>query len=746
MTPQKVVFPAVFGVCGCAALSGMIWTIVSDPTLVSTLWPSDIHRLVLRYLGGESQPGPGGEHQLRIHWLPVFLRCLIALVLGIVSSALLKGRWKRSPKSGASKQTQHLSLLLNDFAEISRSMQLAWIWLVMWYVLPFLSVPSLSVFFFKVTPLCLALILAHVANRILSPGCDRSRARASEPPGQQPDTASSCFIIVVAAALVWECTSFWMNQQLYTGLLVPHGDSAMYEEHLWNVWHGKGFRSYLDQGLFLGEHIQVIHLLLLPLHRIWPSYLLMELAASVSLALCVIPIHSIARRHTGCSRAGMWLGLAWLMYFPMHFLDIAIDLKTLRPSCYGMPFLFWGIDLAERRSLKAATVCLAIALSTQEDFALIIGPIGLVLYMTSFHSARCSSVPPADTTFPPDPDRWAEPAAPPEAADNVVQFRRWSLGVLIVSVAYVLAAVLVIIPAFRGGDAVHYSRYFGDLGSSPGDLIRATIRTPAKVLSVLFSLRTCFYVLLFCVPLGLFPLRGFRVLAAGIITFTMLSLIQLGNQPGDEAASDDEAPVSNLLTEVPPIPYHHFHAPLLPVIFWAAAAGLKTRQGQNTRRPSWVNLDDLVAHRARLIFLCSALTAVNGSLMPCGAAFWSTESRYGWKNLYVGTERGKVIDEVLAMIPPASRVASTDFVHTRLTHFERSYDYSDYLRAVNNYKPGVPPDTEFIVIDLTHPYSRIRSLEQIRELQTEPEHWTVLRHPHERLFAVLKRNPVPVAR
>ena len=30
------------------------------------------------------------------------------------------------------------------------------------------------------------------------------------------------------------------------------------------------------------------------------------------------------------------------------------------------------------------------------------------------------------------------------------------------------------------------------------------------------------------------------------------------------------------------------------------------------------------------------------------------------------------------MIPSGARVASTDYVHPRFTHFARSYDYSDY--------------------------------------------------------------------
>src|SRR6185503_11115540 len=73
-----------------------------------------------------------------------------------------------------------------------------------------------------------------------------------------------------------------MNWRLYFNLLIPHGDSAMYEEHLWNVLHGKQFRSYLDQGLFLGEHIQVVHLGLLPLYVLWPSHLLLELCESLA--------------------------------------------------------------------------------------------------------------------------------------------------------------------------------------------------------------------------------------------------------------------------------------------------------------------------------------------------------------------------------------------------------------------------------------------------------------------------------
>ncbi|MFN5077578.1 MAG: hypothetical protein ACK5MO_18480, partial [Planctomyces sp.] len=145
------------------------------------------------------------------------------------------------------------------------------------------------------------------------------------------------------------------------------------------------------------------------------------------------------------------------------------------------------------------------------------------------------------------------------------------------------------------------------------------------------------------------------------------------------------------------------------------------------------------ADRARLAGLCAALTAVSGSLLPCGAAFWSKQADWGRARLYQPNERAEKLQRVLARIPPTARVASTDYVHTRLTHYERSYDYSDYLRAVNNYRPGVPADTDYIIIDTGHRYSTIRRPQDIRELREEPVTWELLPDETDGMFLVLRR-------
>jgi hypothetical protein len=672
---------AAIGCMGCAT---MTWMILTDPTWFNSFWPADIHQRVVAVFGGDSSR-TDHDWQIELSWFSVLLRISAVFMAAAGMHVFLS----RGRAGGLRTVGQHLN-------DIGLAMCWSWAWVLIAYALPLIGGTPLQVFMATTTPLWGAMLLAAVFNRCMNGSTPVTR----QDPDSKGDPAQFGreLIIVITAAALWEAISFWMNYRLYAELLVPHGDSAMYEEHLWNVWHGKGFRSYLDQGLFLGEHLQVIHLLLLPLHMLWPSYVLLELCASLSLASCVVPIFLIARRHARSARAAMWMALAWLLFFPMHFLDIAIDLKTLRPSCYGLPFMFWGIELAERKRLAAASVCLLVALTTQEDFAIVIGGIAFVLFLLQNAENRGRS-------------KW--------------RIEWWGLAACLFCVVYVLSAVLVIIPAFRSGDSVHYSRYFGDLGNSPGELLQTTLRRPAKVMSAFLSFRTAFYVAVLCIPLGGLPLRKPICLLAGSATFVMLSLIQLGNAEGPDPESMTKT--AGGLGDIPPIPFHHFHAPLVPVIFWAAARSLGNSSNGTVS----------AMRQTRFAFLCALLTAVTGSLMPCGATFWSKESQFGWRNLYVRSQRGEEFEKVLRMLPAGSRVASTDFAHTRLTHFERSYDYSGYLRAVNEFRPGVPDDTDFIVVDLNHRYSRFRRPEEVPELKAG---WTLISDPQSRYFAVLKRT------
>ena len=490
-----------------------------------------------------------------------------------------------------------------------------------------------------------------------------------------------------------------MNWRLYFNLLIPHGDSAMYEEHLWNVLHGKGFRSYLDQGLFLGEHIQFVHLFLIPVYLIWPSHLLMELAESSTLALGAFPVYWMARRHSGSDKTALAAAVAYLLYTPMQFLDIEIDLKTFRPEAFGIPLLLLTLDQLDRRNLRGMLIGLAFTLTVKEDYSLIFGPLGLWIL---WHA-------------------WCTRADLPEARDR----RAWmtaGLSISVGSVGYLWLATRVIMPWFRSGAEVHYVRYFSKFGESPEQIITTMLSNPGLLFGELVSTATIVYALAMLAPVAFLPLFSPGRLAVGAPLFGILCLNELAKDPR-----------------------HQFHAPLVAVVFWAVAAGIPA--AANCLKGLAGRFGSLTTNRAALstipqtLLWASALnTGIFFSLGPLGIPFWDAGSSWNWQRLYGASRRAQEFEHVMPLIPQNSRVASTDFVHPRFTHHARSYDYSQYLRKVSGYEQRVPDDTDFIVIDTQHPYSTIKRPQEIPEFRDHPDQWELLPDTTDGFFIILKRR------
>lgn len=514
-----------------------------------------------------------------------------------------------------------------------------------------------------------------------------------------------------------------MNWQLYEGLLLPHGDSAMYEEHLWNLLHGKGFRSYLDRGLFLGEHIQVIHVLLVPVYLIWPSHLCLELCESVALASGAIPVFWMTRRHTGSAVAGTWLAIAYLCYFPLQYMDIAIDLKTFRPMSLGIATLLFALDQLERRRYRTMTLLLLLTLSAKEDFAIIFGPLGVWLalrqrkvLMPNLQADLAAS----ETGMGLSNDQLSEGAG----------FRPWAGWLLAAgSVVYVVLVTKVVLPWFRDGVEVHYVTYFNVFGSTPTEIMWNMLTKPGLLLSRLLGEHSLWYAMALLAPLGFVSIFSLGRLAVGIPLFALLSL--------------------NQLTQQQPIPWHHFHGPLIPIVFWSAAAGVANARPVMARIRGLFGRVTVMASShecvhfsrvARWACCCSVGAGIVFGMSPLARPFWDPGSRHHWSRLYVPGKRAEMFARIVGTIPFDARVASTDFVHPRFTHHARSYDYSKYPRAVNDNKPGAPPDTDYLVIDTRHYYSDFKHVDDIPEFRDHPENWEVLPDVTEGYFIVLKRR------
>lgn len=509
------------------------------------------------------------------------------------------------------------------------------------------------------------------------------------------------FYGVLIAASIYVVVFTAMNWQLYRNMLVPHGDSAMYEEHLWNFTHGKGFRSYLEDRLFLGEHLQVVHLLLLPLHLVWPSLMMIDLCQSLALASAAVPVYWITVRHSNSPKAGMLVAIGYLLYFPMQYLDISIDLKTFRPSAFGIPAILYGLDQLERGRIKSALIFVIVALSAQEDFTIILAPLGL--WIALFPSAAIRDV-----------------------ARNkklgTKRIRLLGLGLAVFNVIYLILALKVIMPWFRSGEKIHYVGYFQQFGNSLEEVVKNILGNPKLLFSELFAITTPIYAIMLLMPLGMMAIFSPSRLLVGLPLFSLLCLNQLSRAP-----------------------HHHFHAPIVPILFWATAAGAASFPGswkKDRATPQKTGGANTITLWAAYFVAASAFaTGLFTSIGPVGIGFWDPHSPAYWKGRYIIQERAKKFALVIDEIPKTARVFSTDFVHPRFTHYARSYDYSAYRRKTDeelvNPEPGI---TYYLVIDTQHPYSTIKTPNDIPQYRDHPEDWELLPDKTDGYYIVLKRR------
>ncbi len=508
----------------------------------------------------------------------------------------------------------------------------------------------------------------------------------------QKPSPSSIPIAVWAAVLTYTLIFGVMNTLLYNNLLIPHGDSAMYEEHLWNLLHGKGFRSFIDKGLFLGEHIQIIHLGLIPVYLLWPSHVLLEWCESLGLALGAIPVYRMAWRQTQCRWRATCLACAYLLYIPMQRLDISIDFKTFRPEAFGIPLLLAALNSLDLCRWKAFGAWLFAALMVKEDYALIIGPLGLWIAVHEFRSAPCGT------------SRWR---------------KTWPGLVLAAgAVVYLWWAVKVAIPYFKAGNEVHYAQYFSQFGKTTNEIVYNLLIHPDWLLRELVTPENALFAAALCLSLALLPLWSLGRLAVGAPLFAALCLNQIARNT-----------------------QHHFHAPLVAIVFWAAAHGLGNIQKftawwvQRRGRTNLITADGARFAVIMTLFASSGFHFWHG-LSPGGLPFWDTHSAAHWKRKYVPTDRASEFSKVIEKIPADKHVASTDFVHPRFNHHARSYDYSGY-------RPNVPADVEYLVIDVQGPYSQVRSPTDVAEFEKHPERWELLPDDTRGYFYVFKQRTPP---
>lgn len=502
------------------------------------------------------------------------------------------------------------------------------------------------------SPLCFVFgIAAWIAGLVSG----RTTSSESSFSGILKTSIATCLFVLVF---------FTLEYMQYQSLRVPHGDSGMYEEHLWNLWNGKGFRSQIDDGrLFLGEHFQFFHVFLMPIYLLHPSLPILNLCEVIALASGALAVFLLARQMNVPSVA--WpLALGYLLYFPVQYLTLESSWKTFRPETFGSPLLLWALYAIESNRRIAAAALLLFSFTAKEDYAITAAAIGVWILLRGImgvtHSRNETS------------DEQSSRSIKVDSRRDVVTGISLAVG----STVFLLWVLLWFIPYFRGG-VPHYTAYFHDLGHSPIEVARSLIERPKLLWERLATPRNGAFLFWMMLPLGFLPLFSPARFAVAVPTFGYLMLSSL-----DALAQ----------------PWFHFHGPLIPVLFWATIGAIRNLKG--TSSSSFLGW---------FVCLLCLITGIQEGRSPLSWKFWDPiyaspmkdwrgEKLFEpmgdyWRSVYLPDERANSFAEVLRVVRPSERVAATDYIRSRFTHHAAAFEYPTLKRHISI------DDVDVIVID-----------------------------------------------
>ena len=263
--------------------------------------------------------------------------------------------------------------------------------------------------------------------------------RPAADPGKGP-------ILVLALVFFTVCTGTsyarWANFEYRTF------DLAYYVQALWQAIHGR-FQVSVQGVPLLGNHVEPIVLLLVPLFLLFRHPLVFVLAQNAALASMGPVAFGIGQRLGLDRKTALLLASAVLLTPATGY----VALHEFHPEAFTAPFLLLMLHARLRGSLRAHWGWLIAVLACKENMSLLI-------------AAYCAV------------HMFLERKRPP------AELRGWYLWPLLLSILWFVACTQLITPALNSGN-IDYLALYDRLGSSGGDILLKAITQPQRILGAL---------------------------------------------------------------------------------------------------------------------------------------------------------------------------------------------------------------------------------------------------------------------
>lgn len=260
------------------------------------------------------------------------------------------------------------------------------------------------------------------------------------------------YVIIFTAIAVWRYDNF---------LYIESGDLTIFEQVIYNTLHGRPFYSTFDWGNHFGAHNSPILILLVPFAIIIPVPYVLYASTVFSIAVSAIPIYLIAREELKDEKISLFLGLCYIMlptligqaYLSFHEINLVL------------PFLTFAFYFFVKERFIPFMVMFSLGLTVKEDVA-------LTLFMFSIY------------------------------AFIKKRDKKWYLAPAILSIAWFLLSIKVIIPFFNKSHSYPMISYLSDLGGSFTEIIINILSDPQSTFKKLLQLDRLFYLLTLFSPVG----------------------------------------------------------------------------------------------------------------------------------------------------------------------------------------------------------------------------------------------------
>jgi uncharacterized membrane protein len=333
---------------------------------------------------------------------------------------------------------------------------------------------------------------------------DRIDAWILERPGRAPALLT---VLVLGYCSLWCGVSFLRHYYFHSSY-----DLAIMNQVVWNSSQGRLLDRTIEVTSDLGDHVRP-YLAVLSLAYLFVAspYVLLAFQ-SVVLSLSAVPLYRLARRQLASPAVALCVAFCSLAYPPLGF----VNRYDFHVEVLCIPLLIWIYERIDAGDLRSASVLMFLTLFCKENLGLTVAAMGVMAAL--FYG-----------------------------------YRRFGVSWAVAGAAYSAIALLVVIPAFRGGPSDTLARYHW-LDSSPSGMVWALLSQPLAVLERLFAPERLTTLMHLLAPFAFLPLAGWAALLPAAPTLAYNFLADWSSQGTI---------------------YAHYMAPVLPFMSIATVVGLR---------------------------------------------------------------------------------------------------------------------------------------------------------------------------